>query len=172
VRAARPGRRLIMIGNLLRFLVRGPGTLRWPAARWGVTLIALAGAAMLVWSAVIHLDLWDDGYRDIPTIGPLFLAGSIANIVVALLIVAFRRLVALLAGAGALVSIAGGLLLSVHGGLFGYTESLSVPYAMLSLYVEFAGAGVLVAGAIILALAPVRAKEARSGNPFPASFRS
>ena len=43
-----------------------------------------------------------------------------------------------------------GLLLSVHIGLFGCTESLSVPYAILSLAVEFTAAFVLLADAGLL----------------------
>jgi hypothetical protein len=70
----------------------------------------------------------------------------------------------LLAGAGSLIATGGGLLLTAHGGLFGYTESLAVPYAMLSLYVEFTGAAVLLAGVAVLALAPA-GKKVPSGNP-------
>jgi hypothetical protein len=152
--------------SVLRFLTRGPSVVRPPALRWAVTLLALGGAAMLIWSAVIHLELWGDGYRDIATIGPLFLAASVADILLALLVVAFRRLVVLVAGAGSLVSTAVGLLLSAHLGLFGFTESLSVPYAMLSLWVEFAGAAILLAGAVPLVVAPQSAQVAgKPGNP-------
>lgn len=48
---------------------------------------------------MIHLDLWDDGYSDISTIGPLFLAQGIGSIVLALAIVALRRLALLVVGA-------------------------------------------------------------------------
>jgi hypothetical protein len=162
-----------MIGGILQFLLRGPGTLRSLPARLAVILLAVAGAALLVWSAVIHLELWDDGYRDIPNIGPLFLAASVADIVLALLAVAFRRLIVLLAGAGSLIATAGGLLLSAHGGLFGYTESLAVPYAMLSLYVEFAGGAVLLLGAVLLAVGPVRRGTSEEpSNPSHASSRT
>jgi hypothetical protein len=156
-----------------RFLTRGPSVVRPAALRWAVTLLALGGAALLVWSAVIHLELWSDGYRDIATVGPLFLAASVADIVLALLVVAFRRLVVLLAGAGSLASTGAGLLLSVHISLFGYKESLSVPYAMLSLWVEFAGAAVLLAGAVLLAVAPRSAQVAGGpGNPSRTSSRT
>lgn len=162
-----------MIGGILRFLIRGPGTVQSLAARLVVTLLAVAGAAMLVWSAVLHLELWGDGYRDIATIGPLFLAASVADIILALLTVVFRRLIVLLAGAGSLIATAGGLLLSAHVGLFGFTESLAVPYAMLSLWVEFTGAAVLLAGALALALAPARrGKSEESSNPSHASSRT
>jgi hypothetical protein len=39
----------------VRFLLRGPAALRSAAVRWAVTILAVAGAVMLVWSAVIHL---------------------------------------------------------------------------------------------------------------------
>jgi hypothetical protein len=45
---------------------------------------------------------------------------------------------------------AAGLLLSAGIGLFGFQESLAVPYAMSSLVVEFAGAAVLAAAAAIV----------------------
>jgi hypothetical protein len=152
--------------SVLRFLIRGPGAVRSPALRWAVTLLALGGAALLVWSAVIHLELWSDGYRDIATVGPLFLIASIADILLALLVVAFRRLVVLVAGAGSLAMTAGGLLLSVYGSFFGYTESLAVPYAKLSLWVEFGGAAVLLVGAALLAVAPQATRAAgKPGNP-------
>lgn len=155
-----------MLTSVLRFLTRGPSVVRLTALRWAVTLLALGGAAALIWSAVIHLELWGDGYRDIATIGPLFLIASIADILLALLVVAFRRLVVLLAGAGSLVMTAGGLLISAHGGFFGFTESLAVPYAMLSLWVEFGGAAILLVGAVLLAVAP-RAPQAagKRANP-------
>ena len=38
----------------------------------------IAGAALLVASGAIHLDLYLTGYRTIPTIGPLFLLQVIA----------------------------------------------------------------------------------------------
>ena len=55
----------------------------------------------------------------------------------------------------ALAATAVGLLLTAHGGLFGYTESLSVPYATLSLAVEFTAAFVLLLATGLLALSPL-----------------
>jgi hypothetical protein len=155
--------------SVLRFLIRGPSAVRSTALRWAVTLLALGGAAFLVWSAVIHLELWSDGYRDIATVGPLFLIASVADIILALLVVAFRRLVVLVAGAGSLAMTAGGLLLSAYAGFFGFNESLNVPYARLSLWVEFGGAAILLVGAALLALAPqapqAPQKKGQPGNP-------
>jgi hypothetical protein len=136
-----------------RFLIRTPGALQSRLARAAVLALTAVGGGFLVWSAVIHLELWTDGYKDISVIGPLFLVQAIACIILATAIVAFRWLVLLAAGCVAGVATAVGLLLSVYAGLFGYTESLSVPYAVLSLAVEFTAAFVLLAGAGLLALA-------------------
>ena len=48
--------------SIIRFLLRGPSALESRAARWTVLALAATGAAFLVWSAVIHLELWGDGY--------------------------------------------------------------------------------------------------------------
>jgi hypothetical protein len=118
--------------------------------RWAVNILAIAGVVLLVWSGIIHLRLWADGYRDISVIGPLFIIQGVGSIVIALALGIFRRLVLLVAGAVTLAATAVGLLLSVHIGLFGYRESLAVPYAQTSLVVEFGGAAVLLAATVVL----------------------
>jgi hypothetical protein len=152
--------------RVLRLLLRKPGALESRIARAAVLVLAGIGAGFLVWSAVIHLELWSDGYKDISVIGPLFLVQGIACIVLAVAIVAFRWLALLAAGAVAGVATAVGLLLSVYVGLFGYTESLAVPYATLSLAVEFTAAFVLLVGTGLLALAST-ATAASDQAPVP-----
>ena len=155
--------------SAIRLLLRRPGALQSRIARWAVLVLTATGAGFLVWSGVIHLMLWSDGYKDISVIGPLFLVQGIVSILLGVVIVAFRWLVLLLAGAVAGVATAVGLLLSVYVGLFGYQESLLVPYGDLSLAVEFTAAFVLLVGACVLALAaPVRA----AGRPSPVPSRT
>ena len=155
--------------SITRLLLRKPGTLQSQIARVAVLVLAAIGAAFLVWSGVIHLKLWSDGYKDVSVIGPLFLVQGIASIVVAVAIVAFRWLALLAAGAVAGVATAVGLLLSADVGLFGFKENLSVTYAELSLAVEFTAAFVLLVGACVLALAePARA----AGNRQPVAQRT
>jgi hypothetical protein len=161
LRAGDSGRPESFPRRAARLLVKGPGGLTSPTARWTVNLLAIAGAALLVWSGVIHIQLWSDGYRDISVIGPLFIVQGVGSIVFAVVLVVFRRLALLAAGAVALVATAVGLLLSVYISLFGYRESLAVPYAESSLVVEFTGAAVLlVAAAIVLA-----ARSSARANP-------
>jgi predicted lipoprotein with Yx(FWY)xxD motif len=82
----------------------------------------VAGAALLIASGAIHLDLYLTGYRTIPTIGWLFLLQVIAAFALAAAIPLTRNWLAAAAGAGFAVSTLGGYLLSLRFGLFGFTE--------------------------------------------------
>ncbi|MBV9445290.1 MAG: hypothetical protein JO345_05275 [Streptosporangiaceae bacterium] len=91
------------------------------------SLCGTAGAGVLIASGAIHLDLYQTGYRSIPTIGWLFLFQVIVAFVLALAILATIRTVIsfpLAAAAGALFALAtlGGYLLSLRVGLFGFRE--------------------------------------------------
>jgi hypothetical protein len=148
-------------GRAARRLARGPAGIKAPALRGAVSVLTVAGAALMIWSGVIHLQLWSDGYRSISVIGPLFLIQGIGSIVLALVLGAFRRAFLLAAGAILMAATAAGLLLSAGVGLFGYQESLAVPYAGSSLAVEFAGTAVLAAASIIVLAARAQARPAR-----------
>jgi predicted lipoprotein with Yx(FWY)xxD motif len=82
----------------------------------------IAGAALLVASGAIHLDLYLTGYRTIPTIGWLFLLQVIAAFGLAAAILVTGSVLAEAAGAGFALSTLGGYLLSLWVGLFGFTE--------------------------------------------------
>ena len=151
---------------VVRFLLRRPGALPSRIAQAAVLALAGTGAGFLVWSAVIHLELWGDGYSGISVIGPLFLVQGIASIILGVAVVAFRWLALLAAGAVAGVATAVGLLLTASVGLFGFTESLTVPYATLSLAIEFTAAFVLLVSACVLAFAG-QARAAGKPSPVP-----
>ena len=155
------GRRDSVPGRAGRLLARGPATMKSPGARWAVNVLAVAGAALMVWSGVIHLQLWSDGYRSISVIGPLFLIQGVVSVVLAVVLAVFRRVVLLAAGAVTMAATAAGLLLSVYVSLFGFRESLAVPYAMSSLVVEFTGAAVLAAAATLVMAARPRPRPVR-----------
>ena len=93
---------------ILALLAWGPARLRSPAARWAVNVLALAGAALIIISAIIHLHLWDQGYSGIAVIGPLFLAQGVISIPFAMVLGVFRRLGLLAAGAALMAGTAGG----------------------------------------------------------------
>jgi hypothetical protein len=130
-------------------LSRRPADLRPVSWRAVVTVMIAVGAVCTVGSGVIHLYLWGKqyGYRDIPTIGPLFLLQGIAAILIGLLIIVTRRVAALLVAAGLLVASVIALVLAIEVGLFGFKDSWLAPYAWTTFYEELAG-GVLLLAAV------------------------
>ena len=135
-------------------LLRGPANLTSPLSRVAVTVVIAGGAACAVYSGYIHIYLWGRQqypYRDIPTIGPLFLTQGIAAIVIGLLVIISRRVGALLLGAGMLIVSVAALVIDVEVGMFGFKDSWSVPYATITLYEEIVGAVLLLAAAGVLA---------------------
>jgi hypothetical protein len=140
------------VSQVRRLLLRGPRDLTSLPARVIVTAAIVAGAVLLAGSGVIHLYLWGKqfGYRDIPTIGPLFIIQGIATIIIALLLIVSRRVALVLVGAGTFVASVVALVLAVEVGLFGFRDSWLAPYAWTSFYEEIAGAVVLLAAAVAL----------------------
>lgn len=134
-------------------LLRGPAAVRSLPARAGVTLLIVAGGALVVISGVIHLYLWgrQDGYANVPTIGPLFLMQGIVSILIGVLAVVTRRVLVALVSAGMMVASVVALVLAVNVGLFGFRDSWVAPYAKTSLYVESIAAVVLVVAAGVMA---------------------
>ena len=137
---------------LVAMLGRGPADLRSLLWRVAVTLMIAGGAGCTVASGVIHLYLWGKqyGYRDVPTIGPLFLLQGIAAVLIGLLAIVTRRVAALLVAAGLLVASVVALVLAVEVGLFGFRDSWLAPYAWTSFYEEVVGGVLLLAAAGVL----------------------
>ncbi len=117
-----------------------------PARRAATNVALLAGAALLAASGLIHLYLWADGYRNIATIGPLFLLQGIVGLVLAVLLVAFPRVATAAAGTGYLLATIAAFTLSASGGLFGFQDALDAPWATGALLVEIAGLASLIVG--------------------------
>ena len=128
--------------GLLRLLLRpvpGAATPATAAGRAAAVAGIVFGAGMVAVSAVIHLHLWLIGYRHIHLIGPAFLFQSISGVALAAAVVAFRRLVMVLAGVGFCGGSVVALLLSATVGFLGLHDGLSVPWAGWSLASELAG---------------------------------
>jgi hypothetical protein len=121
-----------------------PGTPWWLATM--VTAAILAGAALMVTTAAIHLHLWLAGYRHVNRIGPLFLAQAVSGFVAAPVVAWGRHTILVLGAAGYMAASAVGLLLSATVGFLGIHDGLGVPWATTSLVIELTGF-VLLAGA-------------------------
>lgn len=112
-------------------------------------LIRLFAALLLVAGGLVHLELWNGGYRAIPKIGPLFMANFLGSIALAVALVASRRASIALAGilfaAGSLAA----LVLSRTVGVLGFTEAIWTTEATKTLAVEV-GAIVALAAALMV----------------------
>ncbi|KQX57378.1 MULTISPECIES: hypothetical protein [unclassified Streptomyces] len=120
-----------------------------------VLALRLAGAGLTAAMAAIHLRLWDTGYRDLATIGVLFLLNAIGGALLTLaLLAAPTRYLAVPAALGALFTAGtlAGLVVSLTTGLFGFEESLDAELVLPTIVVESAGVVVLT----VLALATAR----------------
>jgi hypothetical protein len=107
-------------------------------AQWAVRIV---GAALLLAMALIHLKLWNDGYRDVHWIGPLFLANAALGALGAIaVLVSPARWLPFAAVLGGLLEIGTllGLLLSLTVGLLGFHEAWG-GLVLPSILVEAAG---------------------------------
>jgi hypothetical protein len=126
-------------------------------------ILRLVSIGLLSAVGWIHLHLWQEGYRHIPTIGPLFLAGALSAFVVGVGLLARPSRLFGLFGIGVVVGILAGLIVSVNVGLFGFKESLTAPFAVQSIVVEIAAAVTLAAWIAVDLMAGSRPTE-RAGQ--------
>ncbi len=116
----------------------------------------ILGAALTAVMGGIHLNLWVDGYRDIPTIGVLFLLNGIGAVLLAIaLLVTPVRALGTVSGAAALFTAGtlAALLASLTVGVFGFREYLGDPLVVTTIIVEAAGTVVLSAHTAMRAVA-------------------
>jgi hypothetical protein len=151
--------------TITAFLTRGVSRQDPLLRRAGVGALTVTGAALVATTGVIHLHVWSTGYRAIPAIGTLFLVQGIAALLLALAVVAARRLVVTAIGAGFMAASVGGLLASTTGKLFGFHESFAAPFTGLALVVGVTGLGLLTAAAVVLMTPSRKAEVASSIEP-------
>jgi len=99
-------------------------------------LLRLCCVALLAWIGYIHLHLWQEGYRQIPTNGPLFLLDAVAGFGLAAVLLGWPRPLAGLLSAGYAAATLGALVISLSVGLFGFRESISASFVVESLAID------------------------------------
>lgn len=128
----------------------------------------LAAAAFIFAGGFIHLQLWLDGYRRIPSIGPLFLLNVAASALVGVaLVVGKARGQVLVASAVLAVSSAVALLISRTVGLLGFSE----PWTPAAIQAIAAELGAIVAIAAVVSAARGRPAYALAQRPARRSRR-
>jgi hypothetical protein len=147
---------------------RRPTAPRRGGRRAGALLLRLGCAALLAWIGYVHLHLWQEGYRQIPTNGPLFLLDAVAGFALAAVLLAWPRPLAGLLAAGYTGATLGALLISLSVGLFGFRESISASYVTESLAIETITVLALLGWTVLAAASPGGGRAAR-GRPLDSS---
>jgi hypothetical protein len=109
----------------------------------------LASAGVLL-SAVVHLDLWEQGFGTIPAIGPSFLLTVIAGLVIGVATLVWRNWLPALVAAGFGAATVAAFWISVVNGLFGFKEA--APTAAPEVLAEVAEYAAVVFGLAAAAL--------------------
>ncbi len=135
--------------HMIDVLRRRPPSSISQTARWLLTGGVVFGAAMIAASAVIHLHLWMQGYKHIHLIGPAFLVQSISGLALAVVLLVYRRLATMAAGAAFCGGSVVALTLSATVGFLGLHDGLNVPWAHWSLATELGGFVVLLGCAAV-----------------------
>jgi hypothetical protein len=117
-----------------------------PVRRVAANTALLGGAAAVASSGLVHLYLWADGYRNVTTIGPLFLAQGLTGLVLAVTLVAYPRTVTAGLAATYLLASVTALALSATRGFLGFMDTLDAPWATPALLIETAGALLVILG--------------------------
>jgi hypothetical protein len=106
-------------------------------------LTRLLASALLLAGGIIHYELWNSGYRNVPKVGPLFLANFGGSVVLAAAVLLSRRATVAVGGilfaAGSLTA----LVLSRTVGFFGFTETVWTTQAIRTLAAEVGAIGAL-----------------------------
>jgi hypothetical protein len=119
-------------------------------------VLRLAGAGLLAWVGYIHWHLWSIGYKEIATVGPLFLVDGIAGILLAAVLLGWPRPLIGLLSAGFIAATIVPLVISLTIGLLGFHESIQAAYVVQALVLECIAVLVLAAWTVIAAGAVVR----------------
>lgn len=150
---------LVQKGNSLRRAIGGRGHVnrwRWcgvPRSMRNFVIDVSRGlaAAGVFLAAVVHLDLWVQGFRSIETIGPLFMLNFVAGMIIGLGVLVWRHWLPALAAAGFGAATVVAFWISVIHGLFGVRETTNGSSEILAEIAEYSAvAFALLATAMLL----------------------
>jgi hypothetical protein len=105
-------------------------------AQLPVLALCIIDAGLLITSGLIHLHFWNIAYRHVPTLGPLFLVQVVATLLIAIALVATRRLIVVAAAFLLMGGTIVGFILVRTVGLFNFKLGFTSGLAATVLVVE------------------------------------
>jgi hypothetical protein len=126
----------------------------------------LAAAGVLL-AAVVHLDLWVQGFSSIATIGPLFMLDFVAGMTIGVGVLVWRHWLPALAAAGFGAATVVAFWISVVHGLFGVKETPTGSSEILAEVAEYSAVALGLAVAVMLLWRPKSGRQ-----PFSRSART
>lgn len=109
----------------------------------------IAAAVFVLAGGLVHLQLWDSGYRAVPYIGPLFVANGVVSAALALAVLVRRFRPVVLGGIAFSLATLVALVMSRTVGVLGFTERAWTDQAVRATTAEV---GAIVAFAALLVM--------------------
>ncbi len=124
-------------------------------------------AAAVLLSAVVHLELWAEGFNQLAVVGPAFLLNAIGGFVIGLAVLVWRHWIPVLLAVGFGLATLAAFVVSVTVGLFGLHEVL---YGVPQTTAGIAEIAAVVFGVAVLVVergAAVDGDHARGRDRYP-----
>jgi len=136
---------------------------------WTALVLRLIGVGLLAWIGWVHWYLWHSGYKNIhfpgqPPLGPFFLVDAIAGVALALVLLAWPRVVTGIVSAGFAAGTLAALLISLNYGLFGFYESTQANFVVQTLWYEAIALVILAAWTLLATRAAFSATRDRANT--------
>ena len=125
------------------------------------TTRGLAAAGVFL-AAVVHLDLWAQGFRSVSTIGPLFMLDFVAGMIIGVSVLVWRHWLPALAAAGFGAATVIAFWISVVHGLFGVREAPTGWSEILAEVAEYSAVAFGLAVAVLLLWQPKSGTQSAS----------
>jgi hypothetical protein len=123
----------------------------------GLWVLFLCDAGLMIASGLIHLHLWDIAYRHVKTLDQLFLVQVVAALVLAVALLAMRRLIVVLASLLLMAGTIVGFLLARSVGIFGFKLTFTSGLANTVLVIEIAAVVLLAITGLVMQRSGARA---------------
>jgi hypothetical protein len=145
------------MGRLISILLRKPDFKRRNGPFWTALVLQLVGVGLLGWIGWVHWFMWQHfGYKNIHVagqlpLGPFFLVDAIGGVALAVVMLAWPRVLTGIVSAGFAAGTLTALLISLNVGLLGFHESTQASFVVQTMWFESVALVILAAWTVLTA---------------------